>query len=159
LKTNCKNSCTAFELAQISSNCTLTLNPMARSTSIVERKRKHIAILLALLVLRNKKPKPERLRIPAVQFSIADYDDADYRKFFRRDILLRVNLKHHDCHSLNHYRFNRADILQLVDLLHLPSIIITDSRVRASAVETLCMLLRRMTYPNRYQFGRPALPN
>ena len=37
----------------------------------------------------------------------------------------------------------------LADALKIPSVIITNNRLRATGVDALCMLLRRLSYPNR----------
>lgn len=47
-----------------------------------------------------------------------------------------------------------------MDILGIPDVLITDNRLRTTGQEALCMLLRRLVYPNRQgdlveMFGRP----
>jgi len=58
-------------------------------------------------------------------------------------------------------RFNKTQINQLVEVLRIPPVVITANRLRATGTDSLCMLLRRMAYPNRHidtvhLFGRPT---
>lgn len=62
---------------------------------------------------------------------------------------------------LSNFRFEKADIPVLADVLGLPDIIHCYQRTTARKVEGLCMLLRRLAFPCRYadmipMFGRPV---
>lgn len=48
------------------------------------------------------------------------------------------------------FRFYKADIRRLRVLFHIPNEIILPNRVKVSGEEGLCILLRRLAYPNRY---------
>ena len=61
--------------------------------------------------------------------------------------------------SLTEFRFNKNDIPYLVNAFGLPSKFICSNGTTASAIEGLCMLLKRLSYPCRYsdmipRFGR-----
>lgn len=60
-----------------------------------------------------------------------------------------------------YFRFGKNDIRTLAEALRLANHFHTDSNHRASGVEGLCILLRRLSYPNRLVdlepfFGRSA---
>lgn len=62
-----------------------------------------------------------------------------------------------ECKQL--FRFHRAQLILLVNTLNLPEFFKTNTRVKVSATEGLCILLRRLAYPNRLSdlrrlFGR-----
>lgn len=51
------------------------------------------------------------------------------------------------CHT--HFRFYKADIRRLKLLFEIPDEIILENRSKVSGEEALCILLRRLAYPNR----------
>lgn len=55
-----------------------------------------------------------------------------------------------DNYCFTHFRFYKADIRRLVALFQIPEEIILKNRVKLSGEEGLCILLRRLAYPNRY---------
>ena len=62
-----------------------------------------------------------------------------------------------ECKSL--FRFEKHDLHQLRRLLHIPEELTASNRTRCSGIEGLCILLRRLAYPNRLKdseslFGR-----
>jgi len=57
------------------------------------------------------------------------------------------------------FRFTRSEILELVELLEMPSPFPTARRYNVTAVEALCVLLNRLAWPHRLgsmvsRFGR-----
>jgi hypothetical protein len=57
-------------------------------------------------------------------------------------------------------RFNKDDLLLLLNTLAIPQVIITENRLRVLGLDALCIFLRRFAYPNRLFdlisiFGRP----
>lgn len=92
-----------------------------------------------MLCLTLLSTSPERLLIPNTRFDLANMPEANV---------------------VFNFRFERHDIPRLVGALRIPNVFITDNRLRTSGQEALCMLLRRLTYPNRHgdlslMFGRP----
>ena len=58
-----------------------------------------------------------------------------------------------------YFRFKRDDLFQLLDALRIPKVMKTSSQDSATGLEALCILLRRLAYPNRWlelrkMFGR-----
>lgn len=51
---------------------------------------------------------------------------------------------------ISYFRFNREDIPRLSSAFRLPEVIILENRSRFEGIEALCILLRRLSYPNRY---------
>lgn len=49
-----------------------------------------------------------------------------------------------------HFRFYKVDIRRLRALFDIPHEIILPNRIKVSGEEALCILLRRLAYPNRY---------
>ena len=49
-----------------------------------------------------------------------------------------------------HFRFYKHDIKKLQELLHVPQTIVLPSRVTVNGTEALCIMLKRLAYPNRY---------
>ena len=47
------------------------------------------------------------------------------------------------------FRFDHAQLRELVDLLRFPDYFILESRHKVSSLEALCIWCRRMVYPNR----------
>ncbi len=74
-----------------------------------------------LLLLREQNPR--------IQFSLDSISDEDCVEFFR---------------------FDRATLEILVEEFHIPPEIITPTGTKFLAMEGLCILLRRLAYPNRY---------
>ena len=67
------------------------------------------------------------------------------------------NITDDECWS--EFRFNRGDLYILKDALHIPDEVVTYNRLKVDGVESLCILLKRFTYPCRYsdlipRFGR-----
>lgn len=74
--------------------------------------------------------RPERLTIPNVQFRLSDFTDEDCNFFFR---------------------FTEEEIKDLTIELNIPgTVICPDTRSRAHGYEALAIVLRRMSYPNRW---------
>ena len=48
-----------------------------------------------------------------------------------------------------YFRFKREDLFQLLDALRIPDVVETTSQDSASGLEALCIVLRRLAYPNR----------
>uniref|UniRef100_A0A6P7G8T6 Uncharacterized protein LOC114339170 n=1 Tax=Diabrotica virgifera virgifera TaxID=50390 RepID=A0A6P7G8T6_DIAVI len=48
-----------------------------------------------------------------------------------------------------HFRFSRADILRLQNVLQIPNNIITETRNNVNGTTALCILLKRLSYPGR----------
>jgi hypothetical protein len=57
------------------------------------------------------------------------------------------DLSDRECYAL--FRFNKNDIGRLVELLNIPEVISTNNRYSVSGTVGLCILLRRLCYPNR----------
>ena len=55
-----------------------------------------------------------------------------------------------DDESVEKFRFTRSDIRRLVDCLKVPGVFQTPERSRCSAIEALCILLRRLSVPDRW---------
>lgn len=49
------------------------------------------------------------------------------------------------------FRFYKADIRKLKLLFQIPDEIILECRIKVSGEEALCILLRRLVYPNRFE--------
>lgn len=54
-----------------------------------------------------------------------------------------------DSYCYFHFRFYKDDIRKLVRLLNIPEQISLKSRVKVAGEEALCILLKRLSYPNR----------
>lgn len=54
-----------------------------------------------------------------------------------------------DSYCFTHFRFYKDDIRRMRRALNIPELIILKSRVKVSGEEALCILLRRLAYPNR----------
>lgn len=63
-----------------------------------------------------------------------------------------LNTKNRNYHYLKKRpsRFYKADIRRMVALFQIPEEIILKNRIKLSGEEGLCILLRRLAYPNRY---------
>lgn len=62
----------------------------------------------------------------------------------------------------NMFRFSRPNLERLRTALRIPDQIITKTRDNLSGMEALCIMLRRLSYPNRWMdirkiFGRSQL--
>ena len=73
-----------------------------------------------------------------------------------RHICLEIeHLKDFDLNSVEdercvvEFRFDRADIESLAEELQLPGELVCDNGIRVGRIEALCILLRRLAYPNR----------
>ena len=76
------------------------------------------------------------------------------------------NLTEEDC--LCNFRFTKGHLIRLKTALRMPEYFILHNRSKATGLEGLCILLRRLAYPNRLRdltplFGRskfdPSSPN
>lgn len=95
-----------------------------------------------------------------------DYDDILLMQALQRNgPTIREQYGPFDLASLNdleckqNFRFHKEDIPRLANALHMPNLFTTKSHVKASGLEGLCLLLRRLAYPNRLSdltplFGR-----
>ena len=84
--------------------------------------------------------------------------DYDYRNYNLIDFQA---LPEDECYT--EFRFQKNDMQRLKQALHIPHEIICRNynNVRADGMEALCILLRRLCYPNRFadlipRFGRPV---
>lgn len=82
----------------------------------------------------------------AVLLEVLDHNNIEYRAELYGKFNLDV-LSENEC-KLN-FRFEKNDILRLVEALRIPNEFITDSQHKVSGQEGLCILLRRLSYPNR----------
>lgn len=60
-----------------------------------------------------------------------------------------------DSYCYIHFRFYKNDMRKLIQLFAIPEQIILKSRVKVTGEEALCVVLRRLSYPNRYKFHTP----
>lgn len=103
--------------------------------------RKHItAEQLLVLLEENTSHNPE--------FNYKQYESFDYE-----------SIPEPECRS--NFRFDKADIPVLADVLGLPDMLRCYQGTTASKLEALCILLRRLAFPCRYadmiqMFGRPV---
>lgn len=59
-----------------------------------------------------------------------------------------------------HFRFYKADIPRLVAALNVPENITLKTGARVKGVEAMCILLKRLAYPNRFDIATfPFLPS
>ena len=63
--------------------------------------------------------------------------------------------------SISEFRFEKDDIYSLCEVLDIPEFIVCYNGTKVSAVEALCIFLKRFAYPCRYldmisRFGRPV---
>lgn len=82
-------------------------------------------------------------------------EEESYHKNYERHSLKRLTGKE----IKEQFRFNRNDIPRLCDLLGMKGEYVSPTRLRWGAEEGLCILLRRLAYPNRLadivqRFGR-----
>ncbi|RLN60722.1 hypothetical protein BBJ28_00023087 [Nothophytophthora sp. Chile5] len=95
-------------------------------------------LMTAVIAAMFKKSLEERLVVPDVRFNIDNLSNAE------------AALK---------LRFTGAEVKRLAVAFCLPDVIITPQNVRIGGVEALCIVLRRMCFPNRLkeltmEFGR-----
>lgn len=50
---------------------------------------------------------------------------------------------------ISSFRFTKDDLYKLTDVLRMPDFIVCSNRTKAPAIEALCIVLRRFSYPNR----------
>ncbi|KAG2761633.1 hypothetical protein PC116_g12271 [Phytophthora cactorum] len=91
-----------------------------------------------LYMLLTLYDHPERPIIPDIRFNLASLADANAEKEFRFDV---------------------RGVLDLARLFELPEFVITSERDKAHKTEAVCILLARLSYPNRnydlmQRFGR-----
>lgn len=55
-----------------------------------------------------------------------------------------------DSYCYINFRFYKADIVRLKNLFNIPNEIIMKTRIRVNGEEALCIMLRRLAYPNRF---------
>lgn len=83
-----------------------------------------------------------------------------FNNFTKRSNHKRLDFeKLSDVECIQHFRFAKQDILNLIALLQIPERYICENRTTATGLEGLLILLRRLTYPNRLcelekEFGR-----
>ncbi len=56
-----------------------------------------------------------------------------------------------DNYCFTHFRFYKNDIRRLRVLLDIPDNVVLENRVKVSGDEALCILLKRLSYPNRHE--------
>ncbi|KAG9291903.1 hypothetical protein G9A89_004841 [Geosiphon pyriformis] len=93
---------------------------MATLLLLLHKRQQQLAITMKTIF------EPERPLIPNTRLDLNALDEGTCVAFFR---------------------FNKTQIEQLVEHFRIPSVIITENRLRATGVDSLCMLLRRMAYP------------
>ncbi|KAE8953238.1 hypothetical protein PR001_g32882 [Phytophthora rubi] len=91
-----------------------------------------------LYMLLTLYDHPERPVIPDIRFNLVSMADANAEKEFRFDV---------------------RGVLELARLFELPEFVITSERDKAHKTEAVCILLARLSYPNRnydmmQRFGR-----
>ncbi len=72
--------------------------------------------------------------------------DADAKEILHAPFDLE-SLTEEDC--LSNFRFSKEDLLRLKTALRMPQYFVMHNRAKASGLEALCILLRRLAYPNR----------
>ena len=87
---------------------------------------------------QDKQRAPDAPLIPAARFRFDTYSEAQCKIFFR---------------------FEKHDMLRLVEALRIPAVVVAPDRSRATGVEALCIVLHRLAYPRRWvesekMFGR-----
>lgn len=81
---------------------------------------------------------------------ILNTPNRQYHYLKKKDGVFRLDdLDDNYCHT--HFRFYKRDIRRLIVLFEIPDRIILKNRVTVSGEEALCILLRRLAYPNRYK--------
>lgn len=62
-----------------------------------------------------------------------------------------------DNYCFTHFRFYKDDIRRLRVLLLIPEEIVLETRITVSGEEALCILLKRLSYPNRHVIASKTL--
>ncbi|KAK9357149.1 hypothetical protein V1504DRAFT_465543 [Lipomyces starkeyi] len=109
---------------------TLILSAIAAFLAILNRMIDVFTRRRALLIqdLYRRGTLMSRIDIPSIRFSLDNMLDED------------VKLK---------FRFTKLQLMIVAEELLLPEFIITKCRRKAHKIEALCLLLRRLAYPNR----------
>ncbi len=80
---------------------------------------------------------------------ILNEKDRKYHYLKKREFVFRLNdLDESFCYV--HFRFYKEDIRRLKRVFQIPDEIILKNRINVSGEEALCILLRRLAYPNRF---------
>nr|CAI5856827.1 unnamed protein product [Callosobruchus analis] len=94
--------------------------------------------------------------LEAVILAGADDEEIEYvildNILIQRNILERrqFNLENMSEEEIKlNFRFDRADLHRLMDVLRIPPEVVTDTRNKVNGLTALCILLRRLAYPNR----------
>lgn len=74
--------------------------------------------------------------------------DRNYHNLKKREGVFRLD-ELDDNFCFTHFRFSKVDIRRLRVLFEIPEEIILENRIKVSGEEALCILLRRLSYPNR----------
>lgn len=80
---------------------------------------------------------------------ILNTKNRDYHYLVKRPGVFRLE-ELDDSFCFIHFRFYKADIRRLRFLLNIPENIILKTRCRVAGEEALCILLKRLAYPNRF---------
>lgn len=84
----------------------------------------------------------------AVIDHIMNTKDRVYHRLKKREGVFRLD-DLDDNYCLTNFRFSKNDIRKLIPLFEIPKEIILPTRVKVSGEEAMCILLRRLAYPNR----------
>ena len=109
-------------------------------------------IAIAALLVGRMRRRRLRARARAAAFQL----DLAGEEF--NDIVFDLD-KFSDSTCYTQFRFYKSDIEKLAESLQLPPQVVTDERDKVPRVEALCIVLRRLAYPVRYNdlrflFGR-----
>ena len=97
-----------------------------------------------------------------MHLNLEDLSNMEYVEMFRFVhvclIVLALQLGM-DVHNCCIYRFSKEDMVRLASALNLPDVYICKQGTRATGMEALMVMLRRLSYPNRFcdltaTFGR-----
>lgn len=79
---------------------------------------------------------------------IINTKDRVYHYLKKREGVFRLDeLDNNYCFT--NFRFYKNDIRKLIALFEIPEEIVLETRVKVSGEEAMCILLRRLAYPNR----------
>ena len=97
--------------------------------AVLVKRRRSMPLRRRLLYMAYLSTAVERPLIPDIKFNL--------HLFANSDAILK-------------FRFDIAGILKLGKLLNMPGVVITKAQDRCLAVEALCIVLYRLSYPMRY---------
>lgn len=80
---------------------------------------------------------------------ILNTKDRNYHYLKKREGVFRLD-ELDDSFCYVHFRFYKQDIRRLKEVFEIPDEIILKNRINVSGEEALCILLRRLAYPNRF---------